>query len=123
MTKNVGGRPTKMTPECISKLEDAFSWGCTDSEACCFADISMAALYRYCEKNEEFRDRKEKLKDMPVMKAKRIQMNELDQDSISQANKVIDRKEGTKVTSTISGPNGGPITIAEVVFNPVGPDD
>ncbi len=123
MTKSKAGRHTKMTDECISKLEEAFTWGCTDSEACCFADISMATLYRYCEKNTQFRDRKEKLKDMPVMKAKLIQFNELENDSISQANKVIDRKEGTKVNNTITGANGGPVQIAEVIFNPVGADD
>ena len=113
MAKNKGGRPTKMTPELIGKLEDAFTWGCTDTEACCFADIACSTLYDYCEKNPQFSERKEKLKNMPVMKAKRIQMSELDQESVSQANKVIDRKEGQKIK--LGGEDGGAILIDHTI--------
>ena len=51
-------RPTKMTGEAVSKLEKAFLMGCTDLEACVYAEISKHCLYRYEEKNPEFRDRK-----------------------------------------------------------------
>lgn len=122
--KNKGGRPTKMTAGCIAKLEDAFSWGCSDSEACCYVDIDLATLYRYCEKNPAFRDRKEKLKDMPVMKAKRIQNTALKEDSLSQANRVIDRKEGTKIKNEHTGKDGGPIeTSSTFNFIPVSNKD
>ncbi len=57
------------------------------------------------------------------MEAKFIQYDELLAKSVTQANKVIDRKEGTKVNNTITGANGGPVQIAEVIFNPVGADD
>jgi len=97
MTKNVGGRPTVMTPEVLAKLEDAFSWGCTDLEACCNADISKDALYDYCNKNPKFSERKEVLKNQPVMKARRVVQAALDDDDISTAHKVIDRKEGQKI--------------------------
>jgi hypothetical protein len=100
MTKNVGGRPTVMTQEVIAKLEDAFSWGCTDLEACCFANISKDALYDYCNKNPKFSERKEVLKNHPVMKARRVVVAALEDDDINTAHKVIDRKEGQKVTQT-----------------------
>jgi hypothetical protein len=100
MTKNVGGRPTVMTPEVIQKLEDAFSWGCTDLEACCNADISKSTLYNYCEENPKFMERKEVLKNQPVMKARRVVIAALEDDDINTAHKVIDRKEGQKVTQT-----------------------
>jgi len=111
MTKNKGGRPTVMTLECIQKLEDAFSWGCTDSEACCHADISMSTLYDYCSKNEKFSDRKELLKNQPVMKAKKIVTNSLDEESLSTAQRVIDRKEGTKIKNEHTGKDGNPIEV------------
>ena len=124
MAKNKGGRPTKMKPETVNKLEDAFRWGCTDAEACLHADITKQTLYNYCEKNEEFFDRKELLKDQPILKAKEIQSLELERNSITQANRVIDRKEGTKVKSEISGINGEPIrTTSEINFIPVGNED
>ena len=89
-----------MTQEVIAKLEDAFSWGCTDLEACCFANISKDALYDYCNKNPKFSERKEVLKNHPVMKARRVVVEALEDDDINTAHKVIDRKEGQKITQT-----------------------
>jgi hypothetical protein len=39
------GRPTKMTPDTVKKLEEAFLLGCSDIEACLVADISKQTLY------------------------------------------------------------------------------
>lgn len=71
MPKNKGGRPTKMTPETVKKLEEAFALGCTDIEACLFADISKQTLYNYQDKNPKFIDRKEALKENPVLEARK----------------------------------------------------
>ena len=102
MKKNKGGRPTVMTSDVILKLELAFTWGCTDLEACCFADISKSSLYEYCDKHPEFSERKETLKNQPTMKARRVINSALDDDDINTAHKVIDRKEGSKVvTATV----------------------
>ncbi len=97
-----GGRPTKMTPEVIQKLEDAFTWGCTDLEACCYADISKTALYEYCQKNNEFAERKETLKNQPLMKSRRIINQALDDNDLNTANRVVDRKEGQKIKQDIT---------------------
>jgi len=102
------GRPTIMTPETIQKLEDAFTWGCSDLEACCYANISKSTLYDYCVANPEFSERKETLKNNVTMKAKRIIDRALDDDDINTAHKVIDRKEGTKVKQDITS-GGQPI--------------
>lgn len=56
------GRPTVMTELTLSKLEEAFSVGATDLEACFFANISKDSLYRYQKENPEFSERKEALK-------------------------------------------------------------
>ena len=56
-------RPTVMTPEVIAKLEEAFAWGCSDIEACLWADIAPKTLYVYQEKNPEFAQRKAALKE------------------------------------------------------------
>ena len=106
---NAVGRPLIMTPGVIQKLEDAFSWGCTDLEACCNADISKSTLYNYCDANPKFMERKEILKNQPVMKARRVVQAALDENDINTAHKVIDRKEGSKVKNEISGVNGGAI--------------
>ena len=103
------GRPTKFTPEIIAKLEQAFLLGCTDVEACLYADVSKTALYNYQERNPEFVDRKEVLKSNPIMKARKVIVDALDENDVLTAHKVIERKEGTKVKQEISGHDGGAI--------------
>ena len=68
---NEVGRPTVMTQEVIEKLEEAFSIGATDKEACFLAKISMATLYNYCQDKKEFLERKEALKDMVKYQARK----------------------------------------------------
>ena len=92
------GRPTKMTKDALSKLSEAFVWGCTDVEACSNAGISPSALYRYQEKNPEFRERKEVLKSNHAMRARRVISDALDESDLATAHKVIERKEGKKLT-------------------------
>ncbi|MDE2098551.1 MAG: hypothetical protein KGL39_14955 [Patescibacteria group bacterium] len=65
------GRPTVMTAENIGKLEDAFSNGATDSEACFIAGIGTSAFYDYCKENPDFAERKEALKQMVKYQAKK----------------------------------------------------
>jgi hypothetical protein len=60
-----------MTPETISKLEEVFALGGTDREACGFAGISTQTLYDYQNRYPEFVERKEFLKEHPVLKARR----------------------------------------------------
>jgi hypothetical protein len=48
-----------MTNDVVAKLEQAFSEGCKDIEACIYAEIVMLALYDTCRECTEFIDRKE----------------------------------------------------------------
>lgn len=81
MSKSKVGRPTKMTDLTVKKLEEAFLMGCTDLEACLYADISKQTLYDYQEKNPEFADRKAKLKENPVLLARQSVINGIQEDS------------------------------------------
>lgn len=76
---SAAGRPTVMTPDIIRKLEEAFAIGCSDSEACSYADIGQSTLYSYQEKHPEFAERKEKLKERPILKARQTVVKGLDQ--------------------------------------------
>lgn len=68
--ENGVGRPSIVTSEVIQKLEQAFSLGCTDLEACIFAGISKSTLYNFQGENAEFLERKELLKETPVLLAR-----------------------------------------------------
>lgn len=70
-TKKTGPKkPWKMTPETLTKLEAAFSFGANDIEACLYADISTRTLARYEETHEEFCLRKEALRSKTSLAAK-----------------------------------------------------
>lgn len=90
--KNKGGRPTKMTPDTIRKLEEAFALGCTDLEACLFADIGKSTLYDYQDENPEFAERKARLKENPVLLARKSVVEALEGDP-DLALKFLERKK------------------------------
>lgn len=87
-----GGRPTIVTDEVILKLEEAFALGCTDLEACFFAKISKSTLYNYQDKNPEFLERKEALKESPVLLARQSVIKEMQTDG-NLALKFLERKK------------------------------
>lgn len=108
-----------MTDNTLAKLEQAFLMGCTDPEACLYADIVPSTLYRYQEAHPEYCERKETLKTNPVMKARAVQLADLEAQNSAIAQKVLDRKEGSKIAHT--GADGGPIEVAKierVIVNP-----
>lgn len=91
-SENKGGRPTVITPEIIAKLEQAFSLGCSDLEACIYADIGKTALYDYQEKNPEFTERKEMLKQKLVLKARVVVAEALKNKDENTAKWYLERK-------------------------------
>lgn len=88
----------------LSKLEEAFTWGATDNQACIHADISPAALYRYEEKNPHFRERKHTLKESPQLRAKKTIYTQIETDA-AMAFRLLERKERGEYAphSTFSG--------------------
>lgn len=119
MSKNKGGRPCTVTPSKVAKLEEAFMLGCTDLEACFAADISKDALYRYCDKHPEFRERKEALKSRPVYLARRVVIDALQDNDILTAHKVIERKDGTK--NVVAGDPDAPLQVQEITRTIIDP--
>ncbi len=85
-------RPTVMTPETIAKLEEAFAWGCTDVEACLWANIAEKTLYLYQEKHPEFIQRKEALKETPVLDSRMTVSRAVKRDP-DMAMKYLERKK------------------------------
>lgn len=70
MSKAKGGRPTVMTENTLAKLKEAFLMGCTDEEACAFAEIDPASLYRYQDKNPSYASKKSTWKLNPFLIAR-----------------------------------------------------
>lgn len=105
MAKEVG-RPTVITPEIISKLEEVFAIGGTDNEACFYADIGKTTLYNYQQDHPEFVERKESLKERPILKARQTVVKALD--NPQQAQWFLERKVKNEFAqrSEVTGKDG-----------------
>lgn len=68
-----------MTDEVIGKLEEVFALGGSDREACFFAGINPDSLYEYQKEHPEFTERKEMLKEQPVLLARRTVVKAIEQ--------------------------------------------
>ena len=71
MAKHPGGRPSVITPDVLQKLEEAFSWCCSDEEAALHAGISPRALYYYQNKHPKYLQRKQQLRLKPNLAVKK----------------------------------------------------
>lgn len=80
-----------MTEITVKKLEEAFAFGASDEEACFYADISKQTLYTYQDKHPEFIDRKEALKQRPILLARQSVVKGLEGDP-QLALKFLERK-------------------------------
>jgi len=74
-------------------LKQAFAFGCTDLEACVYADISETQLYYYQEKNPDFTSEKHRLKEKVVLQARKNVVDRILQEDKSKL------KEGESLKS------------------------
>ena len=63
------GRSTKLTPEVVKKLEEAFSIGANVKQACYYANISRQSYYTYVKDNPQLSDRLEDLREKLPLQA------------------------------------------------------
>lgn len=108
------GRPTKMTPEAIGKLEQAFAIGATDLEACLFADIGKDVLYDYINRNPEFHDRKEALKRKPVLLAKTNIIKNLQNADIDTSKWYLERKARDEFATRQEVETSGKVSVLNI---------
>jgi len=104
------GRPTVMTEEVIRKLERVYAYGASDREACLYAGIVPSTLYKYCQENPKFSERKELLKDSPTLRAREIVVKGMEDDP-NLAFKYLERKKKDEFAqrSEVTGDKGEPV--------------
>lgn len=74
------GRPTVMTDDVLNKLRSAFSYGCTDEEACVVAGISHQTLYSFIQNNPDFLEERNNLKLQPIIAARQMIVKNISKD-------------------------------------------
>jgi hypothetical protein len=99
------GRPSKFTPEVIGKLEQAFSIGCSNEEACSYAEINADTFYEWLKLHPEFSERIKRLKEKPFLKARQTIYDSLS--GADHAFRFMERKKkkefGTGVDAALEG--------------------
>lgn len=117
--KHPGGRPTVITPEVIAKLEHAFSIGATDREAIAFAEVSQDAFYDYQKKHPEFAERKERLKQRPVLLAQNTIIKNLEDPKVAQW--YLERRKPRDFSARVevTGADGAALTPPQINILPV----
>lgn len=76
----ITGRPTVMTDEVLNKLRSAFSYDCTDEEACVIAGIHVRTLYSFMQSNPDFMHERDNLKLKPSIAARQMIVKNIDKD-------------------------------------------
>lgn len=79
-TQKTVGRKTKMTPYTLGKLREAFLLGCSDVEACFYAEIHPDTLYQYQTDNPKYSEQKKALKSNPILLARKTVVTALSND-------------------------------------------
>lgn len=98
-----------MTPETIAKLEEVFAIGGSDEEACFYADIGKSTLYNYQNAHPDFVERKEALKNRPILKARQTVVKSLDQPDMAFRYLERKRKDEFSSRSEVTGADGQPL--------------
>jgi len=86
------GRPTVVTEDVLRKLEEGFCAGLTDLQCCLYADIPASTFYDYCRNNPEFSNRKEILKDQPLIRAKLNVTKNINMGDLTDSKWYLERK-------------------------------
>lgn len=80
----------KFNEDTVRKLEESFAIGASVSEACYYADISRETYYRWEKENPELKEKYDRLKEKPVLKARQTIAKALD--NVDVAKWYLERK-------------------------------
>lgn len=78
--KQPSTRPGELDEQTMIKLEEAFSFGASDMEACYYAGLTTSKFYEYIQTHPEFGERRETLKQRPTLLARQTLMKALKND-------------------------------------------
>ena len=90
--KNQVGRPRAITPEKLEKLEEAFKLGCTNREACFYADVAESTFYDFLKEYPEFSDKISMWKDYEKIQARYVVHKALEKGDRDIAKWYLERK-------------------------------
>lgn len=105
--KKISEALSKMTPETLALLKQAFAVDATVEEACFYANIHPATFYRWKEKNPELSEEIERLRLTPILKARQTIIAALGNTATAQW--FIERKRADEFAPKSKVEHGGKI--------------
>jgi len=104
------GRKKTIDEEVLNKLRFAYLYGCSDDEACAYADISRQTLWRHRKTNPDFEEWRDMLRQNPYMLARKTIVDHLDKDP-DFALKYMERKRKNEFSprTEMTGKGGAPL--------------
>jgi len=110
------GRPTKLTPDTVRKLEEVFAIDGTVEEACFYAEISRDTYYTWIKANPSLSDRFEALRNRPILKARQAVVKGLDDKEF--ALKYLSKKKKDEFSDRIeqTGADGKDLSVTIVNY-------
>lgn len=81
-----------MTPKTIEKLSEAFKLGCTNREACFYADIGESTYYDFLKEHPEYSDKFNMYKDYEKIQARLVVHKALEKGDRDMAKWYLERK-------------------------------
>jgi hypothetical protein len=106
---NEVGRPSKLTDDIVSKLEQCFSIDATVTEACYYCDISRDTFYQWMKENPELSDRLERLRSKPILKARQEVVKGIENDK-EFALKYLNKKKRDEFGDKLDLTHGGEVS-------------
>jgi hypothetical protein len=106
MAVNADGKFTKQTPEVVKSIEEAFAMDCSIAEVCLFANITRQTLLNWREKDPEWSERLDELRENPFLLARQTVIKGI-KENYSNAMDYLKRKKrkefGDNVDMTTKG--------------------
>jgi len=93
------GRPSKLTPQVVTKLVAAFNMGYNDTEATAYSGISRKTFYDWMCDKPDFRNKINKAKMQPTLKAKEVLVNALNSGDLNAAKWWLERKSASEFST------------------------
>lgn len=98
-TKSKRGRPSKFTPEVVTKLLAAFRMAFNDTEAALYAGISRKTFYDYINEHPDFRNKVRRAKIEPNIKAKEVVVNAINSGDLRASQWWLERKAANEFST------------------------
>lgn len=91
-SKNKVGRPRTINEKVLRKLKEAFMMGCTNREACFYAEVPESTFYDFLKEYPEYSDKIAMWKDYEKIKARLVVHKALDAGDRDMAKWYLERK-------------------------------